>query len=63
MAGLAVMFVIAGCATSSGSSVSTYEYDGGARPTAEGRPVETEREQDISEYEMVSPGQMVVEPR
>jgi len=61
-----------GCETSSHKSVSTYEYDGSgrsARPARDEPPTETEREEDLSDYEMVAPGEMaapgemVVEPR
>lgn len=64
-----VMIGASGCQKTSRTSVRTYDYDdsGAARRHAE--PVETEREIDSGEWEMVAPGEMVppgqpvVEPR
>ena len=48
-----------GCATSSHKSVQTYDYrDDGRTP----EKVEAEPEESESEYHMVSPGEMVVDP-
>ena len=61
----AMGFVIAvscGCETSSRKSVSTYDYSEEpppARTTGNRPPVETERQVDETEGEMVSPGEMV----
>lgn len=48
---------LAGCAVHTHKTVSTYDYDDSGRP----QPVE--REHVDSEYHMVTPGTMVVEPR
>lgn len=47
-----------GCETSSHKSVRTYDYND------QGRAAEQKPEEELnSEYQMVSPGEMVVEPR
>jgi len=59
--GAAVLIGAAACETSSHKSVRTYDYND------EGRPVDRtgarEKQELNSEYQMVSPGEMVVEPR
>ena len=58
MLALTALVGVAGCETSSHKSVRTYDY------RDEGRPVqrENEAEEQDSEYHMVSPGEMVVDP-
>jgi hypothetical protein len=51
-----------GCATSSHKSVHTYEYKDQGHP-AEKPEAQAETEEAEGEYHMVSPGQMVVEPK
>jgi hypothetical protein len=59
----AAALVASGCKSSSRSSVRTYDYDDSGAPRAVSKPVETEREVESGEWEMVAPGEMVVEPR
>ncbi len=55
LAAVALIGFAAGCATSSHKSVRTYEYD-------ENPPPERQEESESgSDYEMTSPGEMVVE--
>ena len=55
------MIGVAGCETSSHKSVRTYDYnDEGRTPK---RADARENDELNSEYQMVSPGEMVVEPR
>ena len=58
MACLGLMFPLFGCAVHTHKSVSTYEYsdERGAPPR------EVEHEHVDSEYHMVAPGTMVVDP-
>jgi len=52
---------LAACATSSHKSVRTYDYNDEGKPAPKAE--ETERQVDEGEYHMVSPGEMVVEPK
>ncbi len=58
LTGAAALIGVAGCETSSHKSVRTYDYNDQGRPTERANEAE---EQD-SEYHMVSPGEMVVDP-
>lgn len=56
--GAASLIGAAGCETSSHKSVRTYDYND------QGQAAEQKPEKELnSEYQMVSPGEMVVEPR
>lgn len=59
--GVAAMLT-AGCATSSRKSVSTYDYNDEGRPAAK-TEAEPRPQAKEGEYQMVSPGEMVVEPK
>ena len=53
----AALFGAVGCETSSHKSVRTYDYND------QGRVQERQPDEELnSEYQMVSPGEMVVEP-
>ena len=54
---LGLAFTLAGCARSSHRSVKTYEYNEEAGRTEQKQP----QQATSSEYQMVSPGEMVVE--
>jgi len=54
---LGLAFTLAGCARSSHRSVRTYEYNEEAGRTEQEQP----QQATSSEYQMVSPGEMVVE--
>ena len=57
-----VSLLTLGCATSSHKSVHTYDYNDQGRPV-EKPAAQAEAEEAEGEYHMVSPGQMVVEPK
>ena len=57
LTGAAALIGAAGCETSSHKSVRTYDYND------QGRAPQRQPDEELnSEYQMVSPGEMVVEP-
>ena len=54
---LGLAFTLAGCARSSHRSLKTYEYNEEPAPSEQKQP----QQATSSEYQMVSPGEMVVE--
>ncbi|MCO6436159.1 MAG: hypothetical protein J5J06_03635 [Phycisphaerae bacterium] len=59
---LAATFAAAGCQTSSVRTHRSYEYNGSSPPPRERAEQPSEREELESDWEMKSPGEMVVEP-
>ena len=58
LSGAAALIGTAGCETSSHKSVRTYDYND------QGRVPQQQPDEELnSEYQMVSPGEMVVEPK
>ncbi len=57
LTGVATLIGAAGCETSSHKSVRTYDYNDQGR-----EPERKPNEELNSEYQMVSPGEMVVDP-
>ena len=60
IAGLGLAVATIGCKSSSHKSVRTYDYSDDPRDARRvQQPIETEREIESGDYEMVAPGEMV----